>query len=269
MKKKNRSPKKTTTTTTTTTVVTTTTVDKNLDTHYLLILDRSGSMSSCWTSTINGLNEQLGTIRDLENKYPEQRYFISLVVFDAEIDTILDDKPVSEIKDFDGTEFPPRGMTALHDAMGISITNLKTKLAKKDKNSDSISTALVVVMTDGDENHSKEHTSESVKKLIDELDSNSAWTFSFMGANQDAILTASSFGIGVGNSINYFSSMNGASAANSTLSKALMSRGASNNVCYSTSIATSGSATLDCMNLENDSFLSSVVDGNTIEEDKA
>ena len=139
MKKKNKSPKKTTITTTTTTVVTTTTVNKNLDTHYLLILDRSGSMSSCWTSTINGLNEQLGTIRDLENKYPEQRYFISLVVFDAEIDTILNDKPVSEVKDFDGTEFPPRGMTALHDAMGISITNLKTKLAKKNKNSDSIS----------------------------------------------------------------------------------------------------------------------------------
>ncbi|MEK6829650.1 MAG: vWA domain-containing protein, partial [Nanoarchaeota archaeon] len=224
MSKKNKKngskeSKKITTTTTTTTVVTTTTVEKNLDTHYLLVLDRSGSMDSCWKSTIDGLNEQLGTIRDLNKKYPEQRYFLTLVAFDSEIETIIDDRPIDEIKNFDGTEFPPRGMTALHDAMGVSITNLKANLAKKDKDSDSISTALVVIMTDGGENSSKEHNSNSVKKLIDELNKTGAWTFSYMGANQDAILTASNFGISAGNSIDYSSSSAGASTAYQTLNR--------------------------------------------------
>ena len=267
MKKNKKSSKKTTTTTTTTVVTTTTTVDKNLDTHYLLVLDRSGSMSSCWTSTINGLNEQLGTIRALEEKYPEQKYFITLVAFDSEIETIIEDTPISKVEDFDGTEFPPRGMTALHDAMGISITNLKVKLAKKDKESDSISTALVVVMTDGDENNSREYNADSIKKMIDELDATDAWTFSYMGANQDAVLTAKSFGIGAGNSVNYSSTVRGASMANTTLSKAIGARAFASNMSYTSAVASGEAVTLNSLNLDNSNFLSEVVDGDTIGED--
>lgn len=268
MAKNKKSPKKTTTTTTTTTVVTTTTiVEKNLDTHYLLVLDRSGSMRSCWTSTINGLNEQLGTIRALEEKYPEQKYFITLVAFDNEIETIIEDMPISKVKDFDGTEFPPRGMTALHDAMGMSISNLKTKLSKKEKETDSISTALVVVMTDGDENDSKEYNTESIKNLIDELNATDAWTFSYMGANQDAILTAKSFGIVAGNSVNYSSTTRGAFAANSTLSKAIGARAYASNMSYTNAVASGGGITLDTLNFNNNTFLSEVVNGDTIGEE--
>lgn len=267
-KKRKKSSKKTITTTTTTTVVTTTTtVDKSLDTHYLLVLDRSGSMSSCWNSTINGLNEQLGTIRRLEKEYPEQKYFITLVAFDDKIETIIEDMPISDVKDFDGTEFPPRGMTALHDAMGISITNLKAKLDKKDKKSNSISTALVVVMTDGDENHSREYNSDSVKKLINELDATDSWTFSYMGANQDAVLTAKSFGIVAGNSVNYSSTTSGAYSASATLSNAIQARAFSSSMSYANAVASGTEVTLDSLNLDNYNFLSEVVDGDTIGED--
>jgi uncharacterized protein YegL len=274
MSKKNKktSAKKTTTTTTTTTttvVTTTTTVDKSLDTHYLLILDRSGSMSSCWASTIRGLNEQLGTIRHLEEKYPEQRYFVSLVVFDTEIDTIMENRPISEVNDFDGTEFRPRGGTALHDAMGVGISNLRTYLDKKNKESESISTALVVVMTDGEENSSREYNCDSIKKVITELENTGAWTFSYMGANQDAVLTASRFGISAGNSITYSSTSAGASAASTTLARGIMNRAKMSNVAYAAS-ADMGDITLESLsvnNMTNNTFFSSVVDGNTIGED--
>jgi uncharacterized protein YegL len=268
MSKNKKSSKKKTTTKTTTTIVTTTTttVDKSLDTHYLLVLDRSGSMQSCWNSTIEGLNEQLGTIRGLDESYPEQRYFLTLVAFDNQVETIVEDMPISEVEDFDGTEFPPRGMTSLHDAMGISITNLKAKIAKKNKESDSISTALVVVMTDGHENNSKEHDSKSIKTLIDELNETDAWTFSYMGANQDAVLTASSFGISAGNSLNYASTTRGATVAYNTLTKGIKSRAAVSNMSYSASAAL-GDVTLDSMNVSNDSFFADVVDGDTISED--
>jgi len=269
IKKNKKSSKKTTTTVTTTIVTTTTTVDKNLDTHYLLVLDRSGSMSSCWNSTISGLNEQLGTIRHLEEKYPEQRYFVSLVVFDTEIDTIMENKPISEVKDFDGTEFSPRGATALHDAIGVGISNLKSYLSKKDKNSDSISTALVVIMTDGEENSSREHNATSIKEIIGELEKGGAWTFSYMGANQDAVLTASRFGISAGNSINYSSTSAGAAAASNALSRGIMGRAKMSNASYTAS-ASLGDVTLESMTLNdmtNTAFFSSVVEGDTIGED--
>jgi hypothetical protein len=221
-------------------------------------------MSSCWNSTISGLNKQLGTIRHLEEKYPEQRYFVSLVVFDTEIDTILENEPISKIEDFDGTEFPPRGGTALHDAIGVGISNLKVQLNKKD--SDNLSTALVVIMTDGEENSSREHGSDSIKKIISELEKTGAWTFSYMGANQDAVLTASRFGISSGNAINYASTAAGASAAYDTLSRGITSRAKMSNVSYTTS-ASLGDVSLDAMAMDNTAFFSAVVEGDTIGED--
>lgn len=271
-KKKNKkkpSTKKTTTTTTTTkTIVTTTEVDKNLDTHYLLVLDRSGSMDSCWDSTIEGLNEQLGTIRGLEEKYPEQRYFITLVAFDAEIETIIEDAPISEVENFDGTEFPPRGMTSLHDAMGISISNLKNTLKKKENNSDSVSTALVVIMTDGGENNSKEYRGQEgmgkIKKMIDDLEETGLWTFSFMGANQDAVLTAKGFGIAKGNSITYSSTNKGATRAYATLNSAI-----SNMAYMNTSTWSMGASAESMRTVDKKNFMSSVVDGDTLGEDES
>jgi uncharacterized protein YegL len=223
-------------------------------------------MSSCWKSTIEGLNEQLGSIRALDEKYTEQRYFLTLVAFDDTIETIIDDVPISEVKNFTGDEFPPRGFTSLHDAMGMSIKNLKAKLDKKDGDTDSISTALVVVMTDGHENSSKEYNSASVKKLIDELNETGAWTFSYMGANQDAVLTASQFGIAAGNSVTYASTAAGADVAYKTLTRAFASKAKMSSVAYYNS-ASVGEVTLDAMNLDNQNFFSSVVNGDVIGED--
>lgn len=271
MAKKKKSSKKTTTTTTTvtTTTTTTTSVDKNLDTHYLLVLDRSGSMGSCWDATISGLNEQLNTIRHLEEKYPEQRYFVSLVVFDNEIDTILEDMPISKVEDFDGTEFPPRNSTALHDAMGLGISNLKASLKKKDKKSDSISTAIVVVMTDGWENSSREHNSETIREMIQDLEKTGAWTFSYMGANQDAVLAARAYGIGAGNSITYSSTAKGAETAYKFATRAFAAKAKMSNVAYTASVNSGQDVTLDSLNLDNTSYFSDVVDGNVIGEDES
>ena len=60
--------KKTITKTTVTTTVTTK-IETNVpkETHYLLILDESGSMSSVKKETLDGLNEQLQTIKNLDN----------------------------------------------------------------------------------------------------------------------------------------------------------------------------------------------------------
>jgi len=158
-------------------------------------------------------------------------------------------------------------MTALHDAMGVGISNLKANLKKKDKKTESITTALVVVMTDGGENASQENTADSLKKMIDELEETGAWTFSFMGANQDAVMTAKGFGIGKGNVVNYSGSAAGITVAYDTLSRGISARANNNSRLYNTSVADTGTVTLNSMQMDNDNFLAEVVDGDTIGED--
>ena len=47
---------------------------KNKKTLYHFILDKSGSMANCRVATVNGFNAQLGTIKDLQKKFPEQEF---------------------------------------------------------------------------------------------------------------------------------------------------------------------------------------------------
>ena len=189
-------------TTTTTTVTTTEEIvddkkQKTIETHYLLILDRSGSMSAVRDVTISGFNEQIQKIKALEAKYPNQKYYISLVTFSSndDITEIYFDKPVSECKEITKADYDPNGSTALYDAMGFGITKLEEIVKPKYDNEDVYSTSVVVILTDGEENDSKKWTSGKTKELVEGLMKDTRWTISFIGANQDAVLAAKSVGI--------------------------------------------------------------------------
>ena len=49
--------------------------------HNLIILDESGSMSSIKPQIISGFNELVQSIKGIEEQFPEQEHFISLVSF--------------------------------------------------------------------------------------------------------------------------------------------------------------------------------------------
>jgi len=88
----------------------------------------------------------------------------------------------------------PRGLTALHDAIGRASTEFGASLADMPEN-ERPSKVLVTIVTDGGENASKEWTSTSVKDLVEKQKNNYNWEFAFLGANQDAALVGHSFGI--------------------------------------------------------------------------
>lgn len=92
-----------------------------------------------------------------------------------------------------------RGMTALYDAIGTSVTDLEKSKGKEDK-------VLVTIITDGYENDSLEWDGASVKKLIDRL-CKKGWVFTYIGANQDAALEAGK--IGVKNSLTFEATIEG------------------------------------------------------------
>jgi len=118
----------------------------------LIILDESGSMESIKQATISGFNEVVQTVKGVEQQFPEQEHFISLVTFNGlGIKTLLFNEPAKKLKPIDGDKYQPDSMTPLFDAMGLSL--LKMKAVTENLTDYNV---LVTILTDGMENTSRE-----------------------------------------------------------------------------------------------------------------
>lgn len=148
--------------------------------HNLVILDESGSMSSIKSLIINGFNELVQTVKGIEGQFPEQEHLISMVSFNALNNKILHFvNPINKLDVINDSTYNPASFTPLYDAMGFSISKLKQFLEGKENYS-----VLVTILTDGEENASKEYTGLAIKNLVDELKQKN-WTFTYIGADHD------------------------------------------------------------------------------------
>jgi hypothetical protein len=158
--------------------------------HNLIILDESGSMDTIKSLIISGFNELVQSVKGIEGQFPEQEHLISMVSFNALNNKILHFiDPVSKLDAINDSSYNPASMTPLYDAMGFSISKLKQYLEGKDNYS-----VLVTVLTDGEENASKEYTGAAIKNLVDELKQQN-WTFTYIGADHDVEGMASKMNI--------------------------------------------------------------------------
>ena len=156
----------------------------------LIILDESGSMDSIKKATISGFNELVQTIKGIEKRFPEQRHFISFITFNGlGVNTHLDKKAVSSLVMIDEKTYRPDSNTPLYDAIGLSVLKLRVDVAGQENTN-----VLVTILTDGEENASKEFSGQQVKTIIDEQKAK-GWTFTYIGANHDVEKVASSLSI--------------------------------------------------------------------------
>ena len=188
---------------------------KNKKTYYQIILDKSGSMSDCIESTVNGFNEQMQMIKSLQSKFPEQEVLVSLTTFNQDVDFDVECSKPSELKEMtseqkrsswfneptDHVVYSPNGMTALYDAIGKSVTKIQN-IAKKEIEKDE-ATVVVVIITDGYENSSTEFRYEQIQSMIKELEKSENWTFSYLSNTLDAVDYATRMNIKRENSIRY------------------------------------------------------------------
>lgn len=165
-------------------------MEKKHQVHNLIILDESGSMSSIKNTIIQGFNELVQTIKGIEKQFPEQEHFVSFVSFNSLGQKLLHFiDPASKLEQIDDKSYNPDAMTPLFDAMGFSINKLKQSLqGQTDYN------VLVTVLTDGEENDSKEFSGNDIKKLVEELKQN-RWTFTYIGTDHDVEKIAISLSI--------------------------------------------------------------------------
>ena len=162
----------------------------------VFILDRSGSMQSIAAETVGGFESYIETQKSQPGKAT-----VTLVQFD---DRYQVDYDGIDINDVPKLEFKPRGYTALYDAIGKTIVDLKDNPTTEDTKT------IIVILTDGEENASKEYNYIAVQRLIKEVQDDLNWEVIFVGANIDAVKTASSIGIKASNSVTFDYSSKGA-----------------------------------------------------------
>jgi uncharacterized protein YegL len=163
-------------------------------THIHFILDRSGSMDDCLDDTIGGFNSFLRSQQELVTS---DKCTLSLYQFDHEYEVVYQEKDIKDVQRLDRTTFVPRGNTALYDAIGLTVKSVsQLKYNSDDK-------IVIVILTDGFENMSKEYNQSSISRLIKEYDAKENWSFVFLAANQDAILAATKVGISQHSAMNF------------------------------------------------------------------
>ena len=126
---------------------------KNNTTLYNFILDRSGSMAGMEELAVNGFNEHLKMIRNLQIEFPKQEFLCSLTTFDNEIETIVPASSIAQIYPIEVGQYSPRGLTALLDAIGKTIHEVNESYQQRIE-ADEMSVVCVII-TDGHENASR------------------------------------------------------------------------------------------------------------------
>ena len=184
-------------------------------TELVFILDRSGSMSGLESDTIGGFNGMLA-----DQKKKDGECFVSTVLFDHETLVLHDRLPLEQVEKLTERDYQVRGCTALLDALGKSIVHIENihKYARKE---DVPENTVFVIITDGLENASKEFSSDKVKKMIEKKKESSGWEFLFIGANIDAVETASHIGISEDRAVNYHADKRGTNVVYKTVSNAV------------------------------------------------
>jgi len=172
---------------------------KTQKTIYHILVDKSGSMSDCIDQTINGFNEQIAKIREMELEFPEQQMTIGLTTFNIRVSHLYYMKPVEHAYKMDERNYQPDGSTAMLDAMAETMKELS--LLQQQSNEQIPTTVVMVILTDGYENASRRYTLKNVKEMVEEREASGTWTFSFLGATLDAVDVAEQMSIRRENSI--------------------------------------------------------------------
>ena len=158
----------------------------------LLILDESGSMDVVRQTTVNGFNELVQTVQGLAREFPDKKQVVSLTMFNGlGIREKLFMQEAGALQQLTLADYQPDSLTPLHDAIGMSVSKLRNVLATTDATNYQV---LVTVLTDGEENASKEYTRSAIRQLIEQLKEQD-WTFTYIGANHDVDRAADGLGI--------------------------------------------------------------------------
>ncbi len=160
------------------------------------VLDKSGSMGVIQEATISGFNQFL---EDQQREGGSAA--MTLTLFDTRFRTVVSAKPIGHVRPLDRRTYVPGGNTALYDAIAHTLraTDEYVALHRPDQ-------VLFVVMTDGEENASREFDRRQVMAMIEDRQKTAGYEFLYLGANQDSYRVGGGIGIHGGRTLDYAAS---------------------------------------------------------------
>ena len=149
-------------------------------------------MGSCVDDTISGFNTYIKKLK--EDK--KSSYKFSLTLFDTRFEERFVSVDLKDVPNLNTANYIPGGGTALYDAIGHSVNAIEKK-------GDTVGKVLTVILTDGQENSSREYRLQMIKDLITRKEGQGNWTFVFLGADLTAFAVGDAMGVNLLNSVTY------------------------------------------------------------------
>jgi len=183
--------------------------------HISVVLDRSGSMARIADDVVGGFNTFLD-----EQRKQEGEGRVTLVQFDGQdpFEVLIDGEGLDTVPDLDPARYIPRGNTPLYDAVGRMIARLDAEILERADAGKPIEDQVVVIVTDGYENASREFSGKAIFDLI-EARRSLAWAFVFLGADEGTFEEGERMGVSQANTAQWAATGEGTAAMFASVSK--------------------------------------------------
>ena len=156
----------------------------------VFIIDESGSMQGSNSDVIEGFNSFI------EKQKTENRgkITVSLYKFNNLVTRVISNKSAAKVRKLTNEDYNPSGFTALYDAIGQAIheTDKQLSALPEKERPDKV---MVVIITDGEENASKEFSATAIKSTISTHEELLHWSFIFLGSGLSDFKDAEAIGI--------------------------------------------------------------------------
>lgn len=185
----------------------------------IVVLDRSGSMATIRDDMVGGFQTFMA-----EQKIVPGACEVSLFQFDDVFEPVYVGRPIRETPNL---TLIPRGNTALHDAVGKTMVVMGERFAKMPE-WERPSKVIFVLITDGQENASREYSKQRIHEMIAHQETHYAWSFVYLGSSPSTMQDAKD--LGIAQASNYIPSSRGVARMNYVLSNAVASYRSDNSV---------------------------------------
>ena len=182
-----------------------------LKTRVAFILDRSGSMGPIRAEALDMFNQQVKALKETTTKGMDTK--VTFVTFSTIADApVIFNEEIGKLHPLTLEQYNCDGWTAMYDAVGRTVDQLSSLEEAKDPNT----SFLVVIVSDGAENYSREYNAAAIAARVKGLQDTKRWTFTYLGANQDLSVISQTLNIPLGNTMSFTASSAGTFSAGVT-----------------------------------------------------
>lgn len=167
-------------------------------TEIVCIIDRSGSMGSIRDDAIGSFNTFLKDQQSLSGEA-----LMTIVLFDDQYEIMHNGTRIGYVPLLTSKTYVPRGSTALFDAIGRTINEVKSRINKTEDQRKIPGNVIVAILTYGEENASMEFCLPQIESMIKRQIEQDQWNFVYLSADPKAFEDAGKMGIARNNVVRF------------------------------------------------------------------